>query len=74
MAKLNLELVFNVDRETIDDIVEIAEKELLMVLFYAPSSPVTPDKAKEIEDWYWKIKKIQRNKLKAKLKELKALD
>lgn len=57
MAKLNLELVVNVDRETIDEIIEIAEKEFLRALFYAPSSPVTPGKAKEIEDWYWKIKK-----------------
>lgn len=63
MAKLYLELAVNVERETIEEIIEIAEKELLRVLFYAPSSPVTPDKAKEVEDWYWKIKS-QRNKLK----------
>lgn len=61
MAKLNLELAVNVDRETIEEITEIAEKELLRVLFYAPSSPVTPNKAKEVEDWYWKIKSQRNN-------------
>ncbi len=63
MAKLNLELVVNVDRETIDEIIEFAEKELFRVLFYAPSSPVSPDKAKEIEDWYFNIKKYNQTNL-----------
>ena len=31
---------------------------LLKALFYAPSSPVSAKKAKEIEDWYGKVKKL----------------
>lgn len=32
--------------------------DLLRALFYAPSSPVSPDKAREIEVWYGKFKQV----------------
>lgn len=32
--------------------------DLLRALFYAPSSPVSPDKAYEIEVWYGKFKQV----------------
>lgn len=32
--------------------------DLLRALFYAPSSPVSPDKAYEIEAWYGKFKQV----------------
>ncbi len=32
--------------------------DLLRALFYAPSSPVPPDKAYEIEVWYGKFKQV----------------
>lgn len=34
--------------------------ELIKALFYAPSSPVTPDKAKEIEDWFIKFEQLRK--------------
>lgn len=59
MAKLNLEVVVSVDRDTIDRVVKFAEDELLHALFYAPSSPVSPVKAEEIKQWYAKLKAAQ---------------
>ena len=34
--------------------------ELIKALFYAPSSPVTPNKAKEIEDWFIKLEQLRK--------------
>ena len=34
------------------------DTDLLRALFYAPSSPVSPDKAHEIEVWYGKFKQV----------------
>jgi len=34
--------------------------ELIKALFYAPSSPVTPNKAKEIEDWFIKVEQLRK--------------
>ena len=34
--------------------------ELIKALFYAPSSPVTPNKAKEIEDWFIKFEQLRK--------------
>lgn len=33
---------------------------LLKALFYAPSSPVSPSKAEEIESWYEKVKQLRK--------------
>jgi hypothetical protein len=35
---------------------------LLKALFYAPSSPVSPSKAEEIEAWYEKVKQLRKEK------------
>lgn len=34
--------------------------ELIKALFYAPSSPVTAKKAKEIEDWFIKFEQLRK--------------
>ena len=34
------------------------DTDLLRALFYTPSSPVSPDKAHEIEVWYGKFKQV----------------
>ena len=34
--------------------------ELIKALFYAPSSPVTPNKAKEIEDWFIRFEQLRK--------------
>lgn len=41
---------------------EEALKALFKALFYAPSSPVKPEKAAEIELWYKKFKEAMRTK------------
>lgn len=39
-----------------------AEKRVFHALFYAPSSPLTPQKAQEAEEWYWKFKGLMESK------------
>lgn len=36
--------------------------ELIRALFYAPSSPVSAAKAEEIESWYEKVKRLNKEK------------
>ena len=58
MTELKLQVKLSDDEAFMDKLVKTIETEIFRALYYAPSSPVSPQKAHEIEVWYGKIKQV----------------